>query len=163
MNNGEFYLADAIDVIEEVLASGGEFRMYPKGTSMLPLIVQTRDSVVLKRNFADSARKHDIAFYRRKNGQFVLHRVMKICADGTYTMCGDNQTVLEKGIEKKQIIAYVSALYRKDKAVKMNGVCYSMYVFFWTKLPIRRGLLFTLRVKNKLVKIYRGIFKKRLD
>ena len=100
MNNSEFYLADAIEVIEEVLASGGEFRMYPKGTSMLPLIVQTRDSVVLKRNFEDGAKKHDIAFYRRRNGQFVLHRVMDICDDGTYTMCGDNQTELEKGIEK---------------------------------------------------------------
>ena len=57
MNNSEFYLADAIEVIEDVLASGGEFRMYPKGTSMLPLIVQTRDSVVLKRNFEDGAKK----------------------------------------------------------------------------------------------------------
>lgn len=163
MNNGEFYLAEAIDVIEEVLASGGEFRMYPKGTSMLPLIVQTRDSVVLKRNFADGARKHDIAFYRRKNGQFVLHRVMKICADGTYTMCGDNQTALEKGIEKNQIIAYVSELYRKDKAVKTESVGYSLYVFFWTKLPIRRAFFFARRAVNKLVKICRGIFKKRLD
>ena len=77
MNNGEFYLADAIDVIETVMESGGEFRMYPRGTSMLPLIVQNRDSVVLKRNFEDAAKKHDIAFYRRDNGQFVLHRVMK--------------------------------------------------------------------------------------
>lgn len=163
MNNGEFYLADAIDVIEEVLASGGEFRMYPKGTSMLPLIVQARDSVVLKRDFTDGARKHDIAFYRRKNGQFVLHRVMKICADGTYVMCGDNQTALENGIEKEQIIGIVSGLYRKDKAVKMNGVCYSLYVFFWTKLPIRRIFLFARRVINKLLKIWRRIFKKRLD
>ena len=49
MNNGEFFLADAIEVIEEILNAGGEFRMYPKGTSMLPLIVQGRDSVVLTR------------------------------------------------------------------------------------------------------------------
>ena len=39
MNNGEFYLADAIEVIDEILAGGGEFRIYPKGTSMLPLII----------------------------------------------------------------------------------------------------------------------------
>ena len=52
--NHEFYLTDAIEVIEEVLSSGGEFRMFPKGTSMLPLLVQGRDSVVL---------------FRRENGE----------------------------------------------------------------------------------------------
>ena len=161
MNNGEFYLADAIEVIEEVLASGGEFRMYPKGTSMLPLIVQTRDSVVLKRNENDAAKKHDIAFYRRDNGQFVLHRVMDICDDGTYTMCGDNQTALEKGIRKDQIIAYVSGLYRKEKQVKMDGGAYSAYVFLWSKMPLRHFVFFFQRAKNKIVRIFKGIFGKR--
>ena len=161
MNNSEFYLADAIEVIEEVLASGGEFRMYPKGTSMLPLIVQTRDSVVLKRNFEEGARKHDIAFYRRKNGQFVLHRVMDICDDGTYTMCGDNQTELEKGIEKDQIIAYVAGLYRKDKFVDINGRAYKAYVLLWCIMPLRRVCFLFRRVKWKLARIYRRIFPKR--
>ncbi len=161
MNNGEFYLADAIEVIDEVLASGGEFRLYPKGTSMLPLIVQTRDSVVLKRNTQIPARKHDIAFYRRRNGQFVLHRVMEICADGTYTMCGDNQVALEKGIEKEQIIAYVSAIYRKEKCVKMESGAYAAYVFLWTKMPLRRFLFLFRRAKNKIVRIFKGIFAKR--
>ena len=74
MNNGEFFLADAIEVIEEILNAGGEFRMYPKGTSMLPLIVQGRDSVVLKKRIESPQsplKKNDIAFYRRSNGQFV--------------------------------------------------------------------------------------------
>lgn len=161
MNNGEFFLADAIDVIEEVLASGGEFRMYPKGTSMLPLIVQKRDSVVLSRSSELPARKHDIAFYRRTNGQFVLHRVMRICKDGTYTMCGDNQVLLENGIKAEQIIGYVSGLYRKDKEIKLNGLGYSIYVFLWTKMPIRRICFFMRRVKGKLARIFRSIFPKR--
>ena len=161
MNNSEFYLADAIEVIEEVLASGGEFRMYPKGTSMLPLIVQTRDSVVLKRNFEDGAKKHDIAFYRRRNGQFVLHRVMDICDDGTYTMCGDNQTELEKGIEKEQIIAYVAGLYRKDRFVDINGGAYKTYVFWWCIMPVRKVCFLLRRIKWKLAGIYRRIFPKR--
>lgn len=161
MNNGEFYLADAIEVIEEVLASGGEFRMFPKGTSMLPLIVQTRDSVVLKRNFEEAAKKHDIAFYRRSNGQFVLHRVMKVCDDGTYIMCGDNQTYLEKGIKREQIIAYVHGLYRREKAVKMEGFAYRTYVLLWTRMPLRKLAFLLRRVKNKLARIFRRIFQKR--
>ena len=161
MNNGEFYLADAIDVIEEVLASGGEFRMFPRGTSMLPLIVQARDSVVLKRNFDHAAKKHDIAFYRRKNGQFVLHRVMKICDDGSYIMCGDNQLELERGIEREQIIAYVSGLYRKDKAVNMDGFRYRSYVWVWCKMPLRKLCFLYKRARAKLGRIFRSIFSKR--
>lgn len=161
MNNGEFYLADAIEAIEDVLASGGDFRMYPKGTSMLPLIVQTRDSVVLTRNFDTPAKKHDIAFYRRKSGQFVLHRVMDVREDGTYTMCGDNQTQLEYGIEKEQIIAYASGIYRKNKAVNMDGFAYSAYLFFWTKMPIRKFFFLFRRIKGKLLRIFRRIFPKR--
>ncbi len=154
MNNNEFYLADAIEVIEEVLASGGEFRIYPRGTSMLPLIVQNRDSVVLKRKTDGGLKKNDIAFYRRKNGQFVLHRVMKVSKDGTYVMCGDNQTYLEKGIEKEQIIAYVSRIYRKEKAVKMSGVSYSLYVFLWSSMPMRKICRFAKRAVSKAIKIF---------
>ncbi len=161
MNNEEFFLADAIDVIEEVLSSGGEFRMYPKGTSMLPLIVQKRDSVVLKRNFDKPAKKHDIAFYRRANGQFVLHRVMKICGDGSYVMCGDNQLALEKGITDEQIIGYVCMLYRGEKSVDIDGFRYLWYVFWWTKIPIRRLCFFARRVRGKLARIFRRIFPKR--
>ena len=155
MNNNEFYLADAIEVIEEVLASGGEFRIYPRGTSMLPLIVQNRDSVVLKRNLNGKLKKNDIAFYRRKSGQFVLHRVMKVCDDGTYVMCGDNQTDLEKGIEGEQIIAYVSQLYRKERAVKMDGFLYSFYVFVWSKMPLRKMCRLAKRAVVKIIKVFR--------
>ena len=160
MNNNEFYLADAIDVIEEVLASGGDFRMFPKGTSMLPLIVQKRDAVTLKRNDSIPAKKHDIAFYRRTNGQFVLHRVMKIRKDGSYVMCGDNQTALEEGIRPEQIIAYVSGIDRKGRPLKMNGAAYRLYVFLWTLMPVRYFGIFAKRVRNKLARIYHRLFKK---
>ncbi len=160
MNNNEIFLCDAIDVIEEILASGGEFQMFPKGTSMLPLIVQNRDTVVLKRGFDVPAKKHDIAFYRRKNGQFVLHRVMKICKDGTYIMCGDNQIILEKGIESSQIIGYVSGINRNGKNLRLNGGLYKAYVFFWCFRPIRRIGMFFKRVKGKMVRIFKALFKK---
>lgn len=161
MNNEEYYLADAIDVIDEVLASGGEFCIYPKGTSMLPLIVQTRDSVVLRRSEGVPAKKHDIAFYRRDDGHFVLHRVVKICDDGTYTMCGDNQTLLEKGIRPEQIIAYVCGVNRKGKKIKMDGFGYRTYVFFWTKRPLRRVLILGRTVLSKIGKMTRKILPKR--
>lgn len=161
MNNQEFNLADAIDVIEEVLESGGEFCISPKGISMLPLIVEGRDSVVLKRDFENVAKKHDIAFYRRANGQFVLHRVMRIDEDGTYVMCGDNQTVLERGVPASAIIAVISSITRKGKRLDMSGAAYSIYVALWTKMLIRRPALFCRRAVRKIFRILGGVFKKR--
>lgn len=157
MNNVEFCLDDAIGVIEEILSGGGEFRMYPKGVSMLPLIVQNRDSVVLMRNSDQPAKKHDIVFYRRKNGQFVLHRVMKIEKDGSYTMCGDNQTVLEKGIEKEQIIGYVAKLYKGEKERNLKSIGHRLYVLFYCCMPIRKAIRFPKRAVNA---VCRRVFKR---
>ena len=157
MNNSEFYLADAIEVIEEILAGGGEFRMYPRGTSMLPLIKQGIDSVVLKRNFENAAGVRDIAFYRRDNGQFVLHRVMRIERDGTYVMCGDNQTYLERGIRKEQIIGYVERLYKGDKELSFGSFKYRLYLFFWCFMPYRKVHRF---IKSRLSSLVHKIIKK---
>ena len=121
MNNGEVYLTDAIEIIEEVLDSGGEFLLSPKGTSMLPLIVQGEDRVVLKKYGEKRPEKYDIAFYRRANGAFVLHRILKIEKDGSYVMCGDNQTKLERGIDSNQLIAYVSLIHKKNRTISADS------------------------------------------
>ena len=159
MNNNDFCLADAIDAIMEVLDSGASFRIYPSGVSMRPLITQGRDAVVLVKSEAP-VKKHDIAFYRRKDGHFVLHRVMRIEADGTYTMCGDNQLALEKGIEPEQIIARVSEIYRKKKKVDVYGIAYRTYVCLWTKRPIRWIAFFPRRAFAKIKRIFRRLFSK---
>jgi len=150
LNNCEYNLSDAIEVIEEVLENDGEFRISPKGTSMLPLIRQGRDSVVLKRNCEKVAKKHDIAFYKRESGAFVLHRVMKITKDGKYVMCGDNQTVLEYGIKREQIIGYVSGLYRDGKFLSVDSFRYRAYVFLWCIMPLRRFCRFCAAVKRRI-------------
>lgn len=157
MSNGEYYLSDAIDVIEEILAGGGEFRIYPRGTSMLPLIVQGKDSVVLKRDFQHTARKHDIAFYCRDDGHYVLHRVMKIKKDGTYVMCGDNQTELEQNIRKEQIIGCVCEIYKGEKRVSVRSIRYRVYVLLWSPIIVRK---IEKRCKRYLSAIKKKIFKK---
>ena len=140
MNNSELSYADIIDVMLEILDSGGEMRIHPRGTSMLPLIVQGRDSVVLKK--PQKIKNHDIVFYRRANGQFVLHRIMKKSSDGTFVLCGDIQTDLEYGIREEQIIAVVSEIERKGKNRTINFWAYRFYVFIWTKMTMRKILRF---------------------
>ena len=147
-------MADTIGVIEEILEGGGEFRMYPRGRSMRPLIKQQRDSVVLVQKPTADLRRHDMVFYRRRNGQFVLHRLMRIEKDGTYTMCGDAQTVLEPGICADQIIGCVDRLYRKERCVTTRSFGYRLYVFFWCNLFLRRVVIGTYRICKKLLRVF---------
>ena len=162
MNNIEVNLEEAISTIEEVLASGGEFGLYPKGISMKPFIRQGIDSVVLKGTSDVELEKYDIAFYRRETGQFVLHRVMEKEADGSYTMCGDNQLYLEKGIRQEQIISRVERIYRKDRAVDLDGFKYRAYLRIWCCMPLRRFLMLPSRAIKKLGRIF-SKFGKSVD
>ena len=156
MINKEYELADTIDVIEEILESGGEFKMYPRGKSMLPLIVEGEDSVVIVKN-SGALKKHDIAFYRRDNGQFVLHRVVKVCSDGSYVMCGDNQIYLEKGIKDSHIIGVLTELYKKEERYDFGSLSHRLYRTFWCCMPLRKTLRFPKRCVNKLRRMMKKI------
>ena len=135
------HLSDYEELIREVLASGGEFRLYPHGTSMLPLLRQGRDSVSLRR--VDSPiRKGDILFYQRPDGSFVLHRVRAVTPNGL-TMIGDNQTLPERGVSPDWVIGRVTRIFRDDKEVICDGLRYRLYRKLW-QFTILRGLLLKL-------------------
>ena len=78
-------LAELWPVMEEQINMGNTVRFGPKGTSMMPLIRQGIDSIVLKKA-PDKLKKYDLPLYRRDDGHFVLHRVVGIDKDG-YVMC----------------------------------------------------------------------------
>lgn len=135
------HLSDYEDLIREVLASGGEFRLYPHGISMLPLLRQGRDSVSLQQ--VDSPiRKGDILFYQRPDGSFVLHRVRAVTPNGL-TMIGDNQTLPERGVSPDWVIGRVTRIFRDDKEVICDGFGYRLYRKLW-QFTILRGLLLKL-------------------
>lgn len=100
--------------IAESIKDGGQFILYPRGTSMNPSIYEGKDCVVLVE--IKEPQKFDIVLYKRKSGQFVLHRIMKI-KNGKYTMCGDNQYLFEKGIERNQLLAVVSEIRKENGSI----------------------------------------------
>ena len=155
LSRTEFDLAEYAPIISEVIESGGEFRLFPRGTSMLPLIRQGVDSVILIKP-AEKLKKREIIFYRRDNGQFVLHRILKVSKDGTYILCGDNQTALEKQVRRDSVIASVSAVYRSEKRVDVTAFSFRLYQFFWCVMPIRKIIFFARRVLSKIKRIIKG-------
>ena len=133
------YIAEYDSLIREVLASGGEFRLYPHGTSMLPLIRQGIDSVALQ-SLDRPPRKYDILFYQRQDGSYILHRVKEVTAEGL-TMWGDNHTMLEYGITEENIIGYAARVFRGETELDCQSFPYHVYLWLWQFKAIRRLVL----------------------
>ena len=121
-------LDEIMPIIKERLANGDFVRFSPRGTSMLPMLRQGIDSVVLS-PLPAKLKKYDIPLYKRDNGQFVLHRIVKV--DENYTCVGDNQFCLEKGIRHDQMIAVVTEFYRENRRISVNSLSYKVYCRLW--------------------------------
>ena len=125
-----------VPLMAETLAQGHSVRFSPKGVSMLPMLRQGLDSVVLS-PAPGILRKYDIPLYRRDNGQYVLHRI--IAVGDTYTCMGDNQFRPEPGVRDDQIIGMVTAFYRGDRRIPVTSPGYRIYCRLWHHTrPLRR-------------------------
>ena len=149
--SNSIHIAEYDSIIREVLESGGEFRMYPHGTSMRPLLRQGIDSVVLEQ-LNRAPKKNDILFYQRQDGSYILHRVWEVTDTGL-TLVGDNQRMLEYGVTEDQIIGYVTRIYRGEKEINCDGLGYRMYLWLWQFMVIRR---LVLPITNRLMNIMKG-------
>ena len=132
-------IAEYDELIREVLSSGGEFRLYPHGTSMLPLIRQGIDSVAL-RTLDRPPQKFDILFYQRKDGSYILHRVKEVTDKGLI-LWGDNHTMLEFGVTEDQIIGYAARVFRGETELDCQSLRYRLYLWLWQFKAIRRIIL----------------------
>ena len=117
---------------------------------MLPLLREGRDSVIIEALRGNPARG-DVVLYRRDNGDYVLHRIVALSGD-RYTMCGDNQHRVERGIRRDQIIAVMTSYYRGEREKSISALSYKIYCAWRTLLK---------RAKNLLFRIKRRLFAKR--
>lgn len=116
-------------IIKESLDAGQSVRFMPRGTSMLPMIRQGIDSVVIG-PVQGKLEKYDIPLYQRENGQYVLHRIVEV-QETTYTCMGDNQFVRERGVKHEQVIAVVTGFYRGKREYSVSAPGYKVYCRVW--------------------------------
>lgn len=139
-------LEQMLPLMKQTFSQGGSVSFMPKGTSMLPLLRQGVDSVTLSA-LPEQLKKYDLPLYRRENGQFVIHRIVK--TGSTYTCMGDNQFAAEKGLSREQMVAIVTAVHRGDRHVDVSGLSYKIYCRMWHwSRPVRRiwrGMIGRLR------------------
>lgn len=123
--SADFSYKDLEPIILNKLSHGGKVRIMPKGTSMLPMIRQGIDAVELTKP-QGRLKKYDIPFYKRKTGQFVLHRIVKV-RKNDYVLCGDNQTEREYGITDDMIFAVVCGYIKDGEYISVKDKKYLSY------------------------------------
>ena len=153
MEEKKIPLSELYPLIEEALKKGGSFRFSPQGISMLPFLMAGRDEVLLSPG--DTPKKYDICLFRRENGAFVLHRVVAVCKDGSYTFCGDNQLYHERSVPRESIVGRVTAVFR-------DGVSYPIEEKRFVRYARRRvARLFFLRPFVRIRGYLSRVFKKK--
>ena len=137
---------------EEIIARDGRLIYTNRGDSMMPLIKQDRDLLVIKRKPKRRLKKYDVPLYKRDNGQYVLHRILEV-RKHDYVICGDNRWNKEYGITDRHIIGVLTAVIRNGKEIKVTDFKYKVYVHLWCDLfPVRA---FIVHVISKLKRVIR--------
>lgn len=138
---------------DEIIERDGRLIYTNKGDSMLPLIKEGRDLLVIEKTNG-RLKRFDVPLYKRDTGQYVLHRIVKV-RQNDYVICGDNRANMEYGITDRHIIGVLTAVIRNGKELSVNSTKYKLYVYLWY-------LLFPFRfVFIKAQNLIRRIKKKR--
>lgn len=140
----ELSLEVIMPLIKERLAAGQSVKFVPKGVSMLPMLRQGVDSVLITRA-SKPLKRYDLPLYQRADGTFVLHRVVGF-KDG-YLCIGDNQYTRFEKVEQSQIVAVVSKFYRGEKKHSVEETGYKIYCRVWHHSRFLRRVMRALKVR----------------
>ncbi len=121
---------------EEQIQKNGKLIYTNVGDSMMPLIRQDKDLLIIEK-VNGRLKKYDVPLYKRDSGQYVLHRILKV-RENDYVICGDNRWRREYGITDRHIIGVLTGIVRDGKTISVTDKKYQLYVHLWCDFfPIR--------------------------
>ncbi len=110
--------------IQEVLQETGRYIGPTVGISMLPMLKNRRDTIIVLAK-TERLKPLDVALYKRGEA-YVLHRVLSVY-DGGYIIRGDNCYV-DEDIPEEDVIGVLTEFFRKDKHYLCTDEKYLRYV-----------------------------------
>lgn len=134
------------ELMQEPLKEGKSVKFTVVGNSMYPLLRNGLDNVLVSSNV--KPKKFDIILYRRKSGDYVLHRIVRVGKEG-FGLCGDNQLLVEYPVRQEDVVAVVTAIERKGKLVPVTKLWYRAYSVLWSLLIPLRPVIFKVSCKIK--------------
>lgn len=137
-----------LDTVCELLRQGSTCVTVPvTGSSMVPFL-HSGDTVYLDA-VPEMLHKGDVILYMRPNGDYVLHRICKLCSDGSLLVAGDAQTRLEILPDRSCVFAIAVSARHKDKLIAPNSFRWWFFRRIWLCLRPLRPMFFALKRKKK--------------
>ena len=136
---------------EDELKRKGSFTYRNTGTSMMPLLRQDQDLFVIEQIKDQQYKKYDAVLFKRSNGQYVLHRILKVKKE-SFVLCGDHQYQKEYGITQDQILGKMTKVIRNQKEIDENNVKYRLYVHLWCDFFFVRSKILWVKEKSGRLK-----------
>ena len=141
-------IAELGPLIEEVLKEGKEIKITVTGNSMYPLFRHRTDCVVIEGS--SDFKKYDVVLYKRKSGQYVFHRILKIDGDN-FTIAGDNEVTKEYPVKREACFAKLKRFERFGRQYSVNALWYRMYSRLWLLIfPFRHKLVAFIKMLARL-------------
>ena len=124
----------------ELINKGHDVNFIVTGTSMTPFLINGRDTVIIS-PITSSLKRGDIVFFQRQNGQYVMHRIVKVKKDGFY-LVGDHQTIIEGPISRSQIFGIIHTVIRKGATITEGDFVWWLFAHVWLSvIPLRKIVL----------------------
>ncbi len=143
-----------VQKIEDVLLTNGQYVGPTAGVSMLPMLKNRRDTIVVNKK-TERLKPLDVALYKRGE-QYILHRVLKVTDTG-YIIRGDN-CYADEIVPEEAVIGVLTEFFRKDKHI----VCESdkkYHRYVKNRLKTYKFRRFWVRLKAKCINLAKKILR----
>lgn len=140
INNGLFF-----QELRARINEGRQVRIRAKGWSMLPLIWDDRDVIVLGPLAPDSIRVGRIVLAQLGTGRYVVHRITSI-KGSRLTLRGDGNPYQEEYVHEDKVLAELVTVTRNGRDYTARDIQWKLTTWFWPSNGfIRRVILFFYR------------------
>lgn len=124
------------------------------GVSMRPLLREGKDISCIERR-EPPFRKYDAVLFRREDDTLVLHRILRLRADGMYFIAGDN---CESGewVRQTDILGVLTQVRRGKKIISAQSLSYKLYARIQAAaFPLRR---LYRRQKRRVLRLWQRVW-----
>lgn len=150
--------SELFPLIIEQLEQGKRVCFTVSGSSMMPWIVNNRDSVELISAKNIQLKKGDIILFQPLKHKYVLHRIIKVCPTG-YLTAGDGNLYADGIASKESVIAKAVSIRRKGKEIDCEKIRWKIVFHIWMVLFPVRGYL--LKGIGRMGRLRRSFLSKR--
>lgn len=112
------------------IGEGERVRIRAKGNSMLPMIRDGKDEVILEKPNEQSFQKGRLLLVQLSDERFVLHRVKKT-NDTHLLLQGDGNLSFVEACTPHDVIAEATTVIRNGNAIRIDNLRWKMYRYLW--------------------------------